>query len=276
MQMKSSAWQHRQQTLQAFENLLIAWFLISTITLLSPSQIPVLGRLQCMNMIQLTWPLWIWLPTCCRKHTTNPPYTSLLRNCTGLYPECEECCAATEPEHYWSNRIVCPAVCYLLTEQFCWYHSHPGLEKSIKSPSGCSNLNTYISKFDHLSWTWQTTLWIRLKWTKRWWFLGTLEILWVFHTRATSDNNVWSFLFNFPNLWIKVDITILQKASSDHSMVVCYSKYSMPTDWHVACIKYNALPEMNTVQAEVTRTSLVDGITLFCFTCANNIRLVCG
>jgi len=44
MQMKSSAWQHRQQTLQAFKNLPIACFLISTITLLSPSQIPVLGR----------------------------------------------------------------------------------------------------------------------------------------------------------------------------------------------------------------------------------------
>ena len=26
----------------------------------------------------------------------------------------------------------------------------------------------------------------------------------------------------------------------------------------------------------MTRTSLVDGITPYCFTCANNIRLVCG
>jgi len=26
---------------------------------------------------------------------------------------------------------------------------------------------------------------------------------------------------------------------------------------------------------DMTRTSLVDGITPFCFTCANNIRLVC-
>ena len=37
-----------------------------------------------------------------------------------------------------------------------------------------------------------------------------------------------------------------------------------------------SLPEINTVQADMTRTSLVDGITPFCFTCANNIRLVCG
>ena len=26
----------------------------------------------------------------------------------------------------------------------------------------------------------------------------------------------------------------------------------------------------------MTRTSLIDGITPYCFTCANNIRLVCG
>ena len=37
-----------------------------------------------------------------------------------------------------------------------------------------------------------------------------------------------------------------------------------------------ALPEINTVRADMTRTSLVDGISPFCFTCANNIRLVCG
>ena len=34
-----------------------------------------------------------------------------------------------------------------------------------------------------------------------------------------------------------------------------------------------ALPE---IRADMTRTSLVDGITPFCFTCANNIQLVCG
>ena len=36
------------------------------------------------------------------------------------------------------------------------------------------------------------------------------------------------------------------------------------------------LPEINTVRADMTRTSLVDGITPFCFTCDDNIRLVCG
>ena len=36
------------------------------------------------------------------------------------------------------------------------------------------------------------------------------------------------------------------------------------------------LPEINTVQADMTRTSLVDGIIPFCCTCADNIRLVCG
>ena len=39
---------------------------------------------------------------------------------------------------------------------------------------------------------------------------------------------------------------------------------------------YITLPEINTVRADMTRTSLVDGISPFCFTCANNIRLVCG
>ena len=37
-----------------------------------------------------------------------------------------------------------------------------------------------------------------------------------------------------------------------------------------------SLPEISIVRADMTRTSLVDGITPFCFTCANNIRLVCG
>ena len=36
------------------------------------------------------------------------------------------------------------------------------------------------------------------------------------------------------------------------------------------------LPEISIVRADMTRTSLVDGITPYCFTCANNIRLVCG
>ena len=39
---------------------------------------------------------------------------------------------------------------------------------------------------------------------------------------------------------------------------------------------YQPLPEINSVRADMTRTSLVDGITPFCFTCADNIRLVCG
>ena len=36
------------------------------------------------------------------------------------------------------------------------------------------------------------------------------------------------------------------------------------------------LPEINTVRADMTQTSLVDGISLFCCMCTNNIRLFCG
>ena len=38
----------------------------------------------------------------------------------------------------------------------------------------------------------------------------------------------------------------------------------------------HALPEINTVRAYMTRTSLVDRISLLCCTCTNNIQLVCG
>ena len=45
----------------------------------------------------------------------------------------------------------------------------------------------------------------------------------------------------------------------------------MTSSWH-----FISLPEINTVRADMTRTSLVDGISPFCCTCTNNIRLVCG
>jgi len=174
MQMKSSAWQHRQQTLQAFKNLPIAWFLISTITLLSPSQIPVLGRLQCMNLIQLTWPLWVLTSYLLQKthHQSSLYFTSqkLYRPVPWMWGML--CCNWTRALLIQQNCMPCsllpPHWTIPLTSQSPWIR-----EVQSRAPLGCSNLNTYISKFDHLSWTWQTTLWIRLKWTNRW-FLGTL------------------------------------------------------------------------------------------------------
>ena len=51
---------------------------------------------------------------------------------------------------------------------------------------------------------------------------------------------------------------------------------SKPVSSTSVCTVTDPLPEINTVQADMTRTSLVDGIIPFCCTCADSIWLVCG
>jgi len=148
MQMKSSAWQHRQQTLQAFKNLPIACFLISTITLLSPSQIPVLGRLQCMNLIQLTWPLWVLTSYLLQKthHQSSLYFTSqkLYRPVPWMWGML--CCNWTRALLIQQNCMPCsllpPHWTIPLTSQSSWIR-----KVQSREPLGRSNLNTYISKF---------------------------------------------------------------------------------------------------------------------------------